>query len=628
MALAALLALHSIWTPAPVQPAHAQHAAPAEQLDLAETVTAYRAARQWIDQFELPPMDSPDAAVPISGAAGVYVALRANGRVVGAGIDVEGGDRAMRRAVGRALSELLGDEAVRTVPDDLRHTVGRALLLEIEIAAPLQPLIAVNESQVARHYEPGLDGLAMRRGSELALVFPAMLRRTGNTHNIGAAIARLASTLRLKAAPLAELNSRHNISLYRFRALHLVQSDPAGSPFTTHRGLRLVSADDVTAESVREFADAAAAHLISRLWPGGEPLGLLGNYDPLRDQYQPLTASPRDQALAAYALGLYAAWMPERETAPPADAAAAEILLELALVEPTEAPPFDDPATCALLLAAASRQTVTDRDTAALIDRALDTLSPIIHSHGEELRAALREFDPTTRGMIALGVQQSDVDPAAASRVLDACLDVTDERSLVATMPWAYVALLSTSVADSDSTRIDDAELRDLRLALWSQQVKQPGAPSAGAPHNTDWLDLIGGFALSAEPAASRNRPTAQSARPAALLALMFSDDRLTTDATRDIARQNQRLAMRYLMQLQITDADAWAFRNPGRALGGIRDRTWSADLPSATTAMALIAAVLTDHALTRDDVRNLEPDSELFRPNVRQPAECHRKRP
>ncbi len=619
-------------------PASAQSSHAPAQPDLGASVGAFLTARQWINDFAVPPTDHDDANIAIENAHGIYIALRHNGRVVGTGIDTTSDALSLRKATGRALSELLGDESMRNTPETLRNTVGAKLNLELEIAGPLRPMIARTAEHVAQHYEPGLDGLAMRRGEALAMLFPAQMRRSGNADNIDAAIARLAAMLKLKPAPLDELINQRKVSVYRFRTVHLVQDQPEASPTATHRGLRLVSTAEVTRESIRQFADAAAAHLINKLWTGDEPLGLLGDYDPLRDDYQPMFATPRDQALAAVAIAKYAninSW--DYDVASAAHKAAHKIILDLSEVTDGEHDPFEDIATCALILAglvSPERMMPFDRTTTNIMNRALVPLQIFKTLEGEQLHDALSDVTPTTRGMIAYALLQQEArsddtfDWTASQRVARASLETTDESARLGPMTWAYQVhyfFQSNIRSRGEQPVLSLEELTRMRLALWHRQIKHAHAPRFNDPDNTDWLDLTGGFALDANPNAARVRPNAQSARVVALLALMLNDDVLSTDATRGIAQKNQLLAMRYLMQLQITEADAWGFRNPDRALGGIRSNTWSAELATAATAMALIAAVDTLRAIeslqTRKQQRAAPENSQQPPANVREQA-------
>jgi hypothetical protein len=58
----------------------------------------------------------------------------------------------------------------------------------------------------------------------------------------------------------------------------------------------------------------------------------------------------------------------------------------------------------------------------------------------------------------------------------------------------------------------------------------------------------------------------------------------------RDPDREALRLALRFLLQLQVDEASCYAFREPGRALGGIRAAPWDSSQPLGANAAALLA--------------------------------------
>jgi hypothetical protein len=47
----------------------------------------------------------------------------------------------------------------------------------------------------------------------------------------------------------------------------------------------------------------------------------------------------------------------------------------------------------------------------------------------------------------------------------------------------------------------------------------------------------------------------------------------------------------RFVMQLSVRESSSWAYRNPGRALGGIRAAPWDCDQPVAAQALGLVFA-------------------------------------
>ena len=101
-----------------------------------------------------------------------------------------------------------------------------------------------------------------------------------------------------------------------------------------------------------------------------------------------------------------------------------------------------------------------------------------------------------------------------------------------------------------------------------------------------------GGFALTA---GDRLTATAQTLRPAAFLAWMVRQAELTpTGDEADAALDRTLSTARFAMQLSVREPSAWAYRYPGRALGGIRAAAWNCDQPVAAQALGLVFAAET----------------------------------
>lgn len=83
--------------------------------------TTYAQLRAWVDAFDdLPDLRDSAARLPVVETSGICVTLRRSGRVVGSGVDDAGDTLMARRAIGRALSEVLGHPAVANLPPELR----------------------------------------------------------------------------------------------------------------------------------------------------------------------------------------------------------------------------------------------------------------------------------------------------------------------------------------------------------------------------------------------------------------------------------------------------------------------------------------------------------------------------
>jgi len=559
-------------------------------------VDAYLALRDWVRSLDPPGLDEAEARCPVSGASGVCVILRHTGRVLGTGVDMSGDGLMLRRAAGRALSAVLGTRAVASLPEEAKARVGRRLTIELEVAGAFLPLPGRSYDQIAEQLEPGLDGIAMRRGDSLKVLFPAQMLAANTAGSIERLLPALAVDLGLPARELAELKRQYGVSVYSFRTIHLTQRAPGRQPLVTFRGQVPVRYEAVTAERIADFADSLTDHLITTLWGGDEPLGLMGDYHPVTDTYSPLIAPPRDQALAAFALGRYAS-VPQLKPseAERARSAAFVVLRELCAVAEGEADPLADPTACAAFVYAVSVVPEARSDAAieALFTRAASRVTGAFRPETgfaitDEQDASPRPIAAHGQAMLAgamarLMLSAPDlVEGEDVRSALDAAWQAVPDHQRITLLPW--IGWAETDYARAVGCPPGSAEaLRTLRMLLEASRID---STTTDGP-----LDLDGGFALTA---GRRPRADAQSTRPAAYLACMLRDPALTEPKERLAALGRHLHTMRFLIQLSVEDDLLWAMRTPQRARGGLRAATWDCTQPAAAQALGLLAAAET----------------------------------
>lgn len=574
--------------------------------DPADVVSAYGRVRDWIRAFAVPHPDDPAARTTIAGADGVCVVLRRGGRVVGIGTDTGGDELMARRAAGRALSRVLGDQAVANLPVDLRPDFGAGLTVEVEVAGRFVPILGRTFAQIAERLEPGLDGVAMRRGDTWAVIFPAQARATNTAGRLEAQLPGLAIDLGLTPKGLPDLTRQHGVALYSFRTTHLAQPGPGRPPFETFRGGAVVPEAAVVAQGIIDLADGIARHLLTTVWPderpgggGGEyrkPMGVMGDYRAVADQYRPPVAPPIEQALVSLALTRYSQTPSvDVATARAARTAALGILRDLSAAA---GPPDDwqaDVMTCGVIVHA-----LLEGDD-ALADPALAELLATVEGRvvgayregrgfvqDNRFGAPAETIPPYGQALLASALSRrlratpGSLDPDLVGRALDRAWQSVPPRQAVNLVPWIGWAEVDFAAATGRPIR-NVERLLGLRRAFGESQI---GPTTVGAAP-----DLRGGFRLGA---ASPGRATAQSTRPAAFLAWMIREPRLTPPRERMLALGRHLRTVRFLMQLAVTEEDAWSFRNPARALGGLRAAPWDSDQPVAAQALGLIGAAET----------------------------------
>ncbi|MHC4127445.1 MAG: hypothetical protein ACYSWT_04125 [Planctomycetota bacterium] len=561
-------------------------------IDSAEVISAWLTLRRWVNEFSLPAPEGTTAGIPLANAAGVCVILRQAGRVVGTGVDSSAGDLMVRRAAGRALGAVLADPAAAALPAEMQDHVGRALTLELEVAAAPVPLLGSTFKDVAAQLDPGRDGVAMRRGDRWAMLFPAQARAANTAGRLERLLPSLATELGLAPMEIGPLGERFGVSVYRFRAVHLAQPTTADPPFITFRGDDLVLDRDVTRAALEDLARRIAEHLRGTLAPHHDPLGIMGTYRPISDRYDPLIAPPLEQALSAWALARYGRLRGHSEpVAQRATATAEHVLGDLGQVAPGQQDPLADPVACAGIVVAVTE----DRN---LLDQA--RVAELFAGARDRVRTAYARGDgftggdeaavaPNGQALIAWAMSRllvtgsADIDPGLVRSAIDAAWASVPESRQISLLPWLGWAEAAWAAAAGRPTPRAQ-RLQAIRRLADASRVGSPDRP--GPP------DLAGGLALTG---GGRPAATAQTLRPAAYLAWMVRQPDLTPPAGEAEAALDRVLSTaRFVMQLSVREPSLWAYRNPGRALGGIRAAPWDCDQPVPAQALGLVFAAET----------------------------------
>ncbi len=559
--------------------------------DAADVVRAWQTARRWVDAFQVPDPGDAAARAAIGGAHGVCLVLRQSGRLVAIATDssgANGGDLMLRRAAARALGQVLADPAVAALPRDLLDVAARGLTMELEVAGRPLPLVAGSEWELAEQLDPGLDGVAMRRGDTVAMLFPGQMRAGNSAGRVERLLPALAPDLGLAVLPLPDLARRFDVSIYRFPVTTLVQSSPRGAPFPIVRGEILVTDDQVTTQSLARAAVDLAAHLGASMAPMDEALGLMGTYRPAADRHEPLIAPPFDQALAAWALA-HCARIPgiDAEARARMSALARDILAELDLVAAAEEDPLADRgAGAAIVLAGLGLPGYADgAEPPRIFSEAVRRLSADVADGAETL-------SPNGRALVAWALAglaargKAGIRLPAVRAAIDGAWSSVPPHQQVTLLPW--IAWAEADYAGGPRGPLEHADdLARLRDLLEASRIGEAGP-----------AELAGGLRLAE---GNRLLATAQALRPAAFLAWSVRVPGLTPSADAPAALGRSLATARFLLQLSVRADSTWACANPERAMGGVRAALFDSDQPVAAQAMAL--ATLAETLLSLDHV-------------------------
>jgi hypothetical protein len=555
-------------------------------------VGAFLAARTWVDALACPPVGDPESLVEVPGCRGISVTLRHEGRLVGSGEDFAGDadftrpdGLLLRRAVARAIAKVRGDRAVAALPAEVRGSIGTRLTLEIEFAGDASPLLGRTFAECAARVEPGIDGLALRRGTAFFAAFPGRLLSTGLAGTPGRTLLSLSTEAGFPAKDLSELVALEPVGVYRFRSLRLAQVGPGELPAEVLRSGRLVDPAEVT----RERLAAAMSGLLQRVRrtvsrpKGPDPAeadpetllakGLaLGDYLPVSDEYRPLVANPLDQSMLAFALADVAAnagvAASDRELA---RSLAESLLVALGSIPKDPADPLAVANVPALITLAVARVGDLPEGPARSLAGRARTACVAPDATGDPALLAAAVATLASRG---------EVEPALAEAALAKAWAAAPGERQVGAFAWLVLAEETLArIARRPIARA--AEFRALAALVLAAQVdaKDPSAPA----------DLVGGVRLGS----GRAPVTAQSFRP--LLGLEWLRSRAIPAGLSLEAGERDRLAAgrvgagRFLLQLAVDEPGSRLFRHPARTLGGVRAAAWEADQPVSVQAFGLL---------------------------------------
>lgn len=650
MSLLAMLAAFGV----PAAAGTSENPGAGEAPDAAAAVAAYMRAREWVTAFQTPPQNDDASRLKLEGCRGVCVILRQAGRVMGVGVDTSGDELMLRRAVGGAMNDVLSDPAYQRLAaaianrdgkrkkdrndgaaesrpaasepeqetggltiDAIRASLGQSLTLEIEVAGDPAPVVGKNMPSILAKVEPGIDGMAMRRGTSWHASFPAQARITNASGDPRRQLLNLALNAGFALKDFDNLPQQNDVAIYTFRSIDLAELQRGKAPSLLVMGDVPVAASSMDHDGIARLAEGIARHLLACRFPkdsiqsepgaapaaaaANRPLGLMGSYRVIADEHEPMIAPPLEQALAAWALAAFSHSKADDEALrAAAGQAAGNLLRDLHEIADDELDWHADPAACAAIVhaVAASPELRGDADIAALFREAC---AVVTSSFDPKAGFAATPADgktkattppPHVQAMLAgamarlvhmRGEGAPEISPTLARGAADAAWASVPEPKRVALLPWIGWAEQDLADASGDAIgHLDD--LRRLAEALHRTRFADGGREARP--------EFLGGLVLAGEADSPASKPTSQTIRPAAWLATALRNPQITPPDTAAQARTELRGTMRFLAQLSIRDGLAGLVRNPAKAVGGLRNSLWDSDLAVPAQALGLVTAV------------------------------------
>lgn len=533
--------------------------ATAEPPSMEDAVAGWLRARAWLDANALPAETSEEAGIRVAGTEAVGVVLRMDGRSIGRGDDPAGDDRAVRRALGRALAQAFGNERIRDLPAAIRSTLPSRLALELEFAGPDEPLLGGTLAAAARRVRPGIDGIAIRRGTSIARSLPGRELATGTAGATSSTIFRLLDELGLPPRDLPQLRELDQVSLRRFETIRIGQTASDEFPRVLLRSGDRVTRSPIDPTSTGETRRRLVANLLVHrpvdVEDAADRPRLLGDYDPIADRHDPFEATPADRLLAAWALAASGSAGSGDPTLDRRSKATA-----LALLRETSDLELEDPASIDLAML-----TATALDDYQEIGRIL-----------EKMEAGTPPADPVGRARraAAIGAAPANIvgDATFLQRLDDAWSVNRSVDALIASFEWLALAERSRQRRTGETS----PRLESLRAVRDSLLLRQ---------ENDATTDLEGGLELRAGPGTTVDARTLRPGLGMAILEHLPSED--PTSNRRGTAGVEG--IVRFLRQLETTERDARLLPGWRKASGGLRIAPWSARQSVAANATAVL---------------------------------------
>ena len=541
-------------------------------LDLESCVGAWLETREWVNSLSVP-RETISTAI-IENASAACVILRHRGRTVGIGIsnldETDQDDQPLVQIAARqAIEAASQDKTIKALPDSVRKNAGSHLVMELEIAGPLQALLGRSIQVAAERLQPGVHGIAMRYEDKWWFEFPSQLRMS-NTAAGPQRILALALASKLTPKQIEELRSRGAVSLYRFETVDLAQAKASDMPRMLISGDIPVIQSEVTPERVVQARDALARHVLDRIFTTSNGTQLVGSYTPLAASFKTQPPTDRERAIVAMALAKYAKSPGADSTLASKAEAAARSLLDTTSSD-SEMSKADDPLEASAWYIAASNLDIPDDGTR------ITTIRDYVTAMNDADDLSLRKKSSSLVFACAALVNSPSVDDRkVAVEVARRARDTMPIQQHVTLMPWlGWVERENRKYLEADSSNPDLTALRIVRDQI--MDLQSPPSPVKRTLSE-------GGYQLEPGPRGI----TSRSFRPALFIAESISDPAYIDEKSEAALEAHLKL-LRYLIQLSCREDVAGTWRQPDRVIGGIRESSWDSELDPVTQAMGLM---------------------------------------
>jgi hypothetical protein len=500
---------------------------------------------------------SKDGIVPLPAESSVCIILRHHGDVLGSGIASGESLQPLVDAATLAFKEAAAHNTFSKLSPELKKFACNSISIELEIGTKPTAFPSKNFTRFAAAIKSGVDGVGVRKGNNLEIRLPAMLRLSPG-RSVETVLSSLCMNVGVHPAVAIshQLPTDSDVTLYSINTLTGVQAVHGGEIRQLICGDELVEQNAKNSISLLELADILATHLIACTRESGS---VIGAYQPETDSLSSPLASPFVQAMVATALQEYAA-LDSASFKNNARNAALFILNDVkGRFHAAASIPNDVAAAIVIANSGNSTEPFFNTCTKQTIQFAQDI------TNGTSVAEKPHEF-----AIVALAVskiaQWSEVQHGTlAEKLCEQCLTEVPVQSKVSTIPWIVDAVLELR---QNGSTLDTSPLYELLNLVIASQIVNNNNPT-----------LLGGFQLASPDG------LVADARGVRMLPMLVQMSQLhSSEALRSLV-----LATRFASQVTTRKERAHRFQNPTMAIGGVRASMSDATMPTEATAMTLI---------------------------------------
>ncbi len=566
-------------------PLQAQSTGASESISAVDAIQQFEEVRSWLDDWQTP----EHFALP-SGCGGAWVGIRWSGRLMGfASESLNTGDETalpndrilpaiMRKAMAKTRNRAsagAGDAVEKADRDETFEEVPASL--QIQFAQTPVRVRGTTIDGILKQVQPGLDGMIIQNGNARHAIFPAEMML--QEQSLIAALGNIRFEMDLTAKEFENYISDGRIRIWKFGVIDVVQSGALEPATIVHAGSKIVPTNAITTESLHTSATALVHHLASRMWPGDQPLGIMGTYMADVDRYDPFIAAGRNQALAAFALAKFATSRRnvEPNAAQIAQETAWKILDDLASRSNIEVHPISAAGPAGMIVLAIRELEGTRPITIDIRKLRALCLDYVSSAYSLETKQFSKKATPTEWAICAQVLN--------TRAAVDAVWLATPFEEQLYLLPW--IGWAEMQLAKNGNQPIQSATgLMGLRLRIWEKQIQASTLDINGHPPRTETL---GGLQMN-----QYQLPNWETARILTFLATMVGDPHLTEQSGTPLFQEIMKLtqAFRFLNQLTMRDEDTYRLPEPHRALHGVRASLLNDRMPIRASAMTLLAYV------------------------------------